>query len=271
MIGLPFGSKMYSHNNRGYVYLLRPTPEIWTLVLPHRTQILYMPDIAFISSQLRVKNGTVVVESGTGSGSFTHSLARSAAPSGHVYTYEFHEERANLAAKEFTAHGMDDVVTVTCRNVCKDGFTVVGVADAVFLDLPAPWEAIPHAVQVFKQHAYGRICTFSPCIEQVQRSRQTLVECGFAGRLFAVRLCRVEIQVFECLIKSYDVRTVQVMDVEEEVKKTRHVIDNKKRKQGEDVEQPVLIKEQCTVTSTSKEIRGHTSYLMFATFSPRKQ
>ena len=35
---------------------------------------------------------------GTGSGSFTHSIARTVGSMGHVYTYEFHEARAKKAA-----------------------------------------------------------------------------------------------------------------------------------------------------------------------------
>ena len=86
---------------------------------------------------------------GTGSGSFSHSVARSVGPSGHLWSYEFHEARVNKARyegdyydrldskrvnfryrEEFTQHGMADIVTLTHRNVCKDGFTVVDTADS---------------------------------------------------------------------------------------------------------------------------------------------
>ncbi|KAK7690128.1 hypothetical protein QCA50_006777 [Cerrena zonata] len=64
LIGVPYGSKIGSRNGKGFIHLLRPTPELWTLALPHRTQILYLADIAFVTSWLDVKPGSRVIEAG---------------------------------------------------------------------------------------------------------------------------------------------------------------------------------------------------------------
>lgn len=91
-IGLPFGSKVYSNRSR-YVYLLAPSPELWTLVLSHRTQILYITDISFVITYLEIVPGCLVL----GSGLLTTSLTRAVAPTGQVYTFDFHEQRAASA------------------------------------------------------------------------------------------------------------------------------------------------------------------------------
>jgi tRNA (adenine57-N1/adenine58-N1)-methyltransferase len=83
--------------HHGYIHLLRPTPELWTLSLPHRTQILYMADIAFITMKLGVRVGGRVIEAGTGSGSMTHSLSRSVGPRGTILSYEYHRARYEKA------------------------------------------------------------------------------------------------------------------------------------------------------------------------------
>jgi tRNA (adenine57-N1/adenine58-N1)-methyltransferase len=62
LVGIPYGSKVASRTGKGFVHILRPTPELWTLALPHRTQILYLADIAFITSWLYIRPGSVVVE-----------------------------------------------------------------------------------------------------------------------------------------------------------------------------------------------------------------
>ena len=59
LIGKPFGSRVYSRGgkNGGYIYILAPTPELWTQVLRHRTQILYAADIALICAFLELRPG----------------------------------------------------------------------------------------------------------------------------------------------------------------------------------------------------------------------
>ncbi|KAI0042402.1 tRNA methyltransferase complex subunit Cpd1 [Auriscalpium vulgare] len=199
-VGLPYGSKVRPRTGTGFIHLLRPTPELWTLALPHRTQILYLADIAFITSWLDIRPGAIVVEAGTGSGSFTHSVARTVGSAGKVHSYEFHEARASKARYKFSRRGMANIVSLTHRNVCMDGFTVAGTAGAVFLDLPAPWEAVEHAKTALRNDRAGRICCFSPCIEQVLRTVSALNESGFT-----------DITMYETLLRPHEVNQVPAL------------------------------------------------------------
>ncbi|OAQ36364.1 tRNA methyltransferase complex GCD14 subunit [Linnemannia elongata AG-77] len=333
MIGLQYGTKLGSNTGRGFLFLLYPTPELWTLILPHRTQILYIADISLIMSYLDLKPGKVMIESGTGSGSFSHSIARTIAPTGHLYTFEYHQERVAVATKEFEEHGLEELVTIECRDVCKNGFGLVNKVDAVFLDLPAPWEAVASAKQAFRQDKVGKICTFSPCIEQISKTVTALTEQGF-----------VDIQMYECLIRFNEVRILQISTLDEALEMER--ASEKKRKRAlprvlresfkdrlqqeqeqssgnstdqdqEDMEGESTVKKtrvddgdlspqgsstpstvgtpnsrshadvfipddsvepresvetkNVTVTRLPVEQRGHTSYLLFATFTPATQ
>jgi len=195
LVGVRFCTKIAC--TRGYVYALHPTPELWTINLPHRTQILYSTDISMIITQLELKPGSIVVEAGTGSGSLSHAILRTIVPNGRLHTFDFHAQRVQTARDEFVAHGFSDSeVSVALRDVCSDGFGVAdSTVDAVFLDLPSPWLAIPFAAKALV--AGGRICSFSPCMEQVQRACAAMTEAHFT-----------DITTLECLQRTLDVRTV---------------------------------------------------------------
>ncbi len=65
LIGQRYGSKV-TCSKGGWIHVLHPTPELWTVTLPHRTQILYTTDIATITMMLELKPGSIVCESGEG-------------------------------------------------------------------------------------------------------------------------------------------------------------------------------------------------------------
>ncbi|XP_078000770.1 tRNA (adenine(58)-N(1))-methyltransferase catalytic subunit TRMT61A-like [Glandiceps talaboti] len=202
LIGRKYGSKVTCVGGKGWLHVLHPTPELWTITLPHRTQIVYSIDISMITLQLDLKPGSVACESGTGSGSLSHALIRTIAPNGHLYSFDYHNQRVEKAREEFDIHGVGDLVTVECRDVCKDGFGLDHIADAVFLDLPCPYDVIETAKQALKAPG-GRLCSFSPCIEQVQKTCDKMRSCGF-----------VEITTIECIARNYDVKTIQLPTVD---------------------------------------------------------
>ncbi|KAK2602967.1 hypothetical protein N8I77_009461 [Diaporthe amygdali] len=221
----------------GFVYILPPTPEIWTSSLPHRTQVVYTPDYSYVLQRIRARPGTRLIEAGSGSGSFTHASARAVydgetgyndgnGPTGKVFSFEFHEQRFEKMRKEIDEHGLSRVVEINHRDVYNEGFLVDGKspeADAVFLDLPAPWLALPHlsrrkvksgsemeGIQTGgegkakdeekwisplnpKKSAY--ICTFSPCIEQVTRTVSEMRKLGWV-EIDMVEIAHRRINVF---------------------------------------------------------------------------
>ncbi|KAF8215001.1 tRNA methyltransferase complex GCD14 subunit-domain-containing protein [Mycena galopus ATCC 62051] len=224
LVGIPYGSKVGSRTGKGFIHVLRPTPELWTMALPHRTQILYIADISLIISYLDIRRGSRVIEAGTGSGSFSHSVARSIGPSGHLWSYEFHEARAKKAREEFAQHGMSDIVTLTHQNVCKDGFNLTDAVDSVFLDLPAPWDAVEHAKQALRKDRTTRICCFSPCMEQVLRTVAALNDAGFS-----------DITMYETLVRPHDVTQVpalqSITEVADKLKKSEGIREIKRLRQ----------------------------------------
>lgn len=107
---------------------------------------------------------------------------RAVKPLGHLHTFDFHEQRAQQARDEFKAHGLQDYVTVHHRDVCELGFTAEldGKADAVFLDLPSPHTAVPHALRALKTSG---MLSF-PNVLQIQTDQRMSVACDFDSCFF---------------------------------------------------------------------------------------
>lgn len=269
MLAAPYGTKIYSRDRKGFIMMLRPTPELWTDSLPHRTQIIYNTDISNIILRLELVPGCIAIESGTGSGSMTHSMARAVGPEGHVYSFDYHELRVQQAAVEFKKHGMANV-TVAHADVYAKGFPVPEnvYADGVLLDLPNPWLAVKHAKAVLRD--MGRLASYSPCIEQVQKTCEAMREEGF-----------MDITTIEVLVRHWDMHKMQLdvprfdlFDPATSRSVGTHAL-TKKRRRGfegdtvtrdadyvEEEEEAARISHHCMKSRETE--RGHTSYLSFA-------
>ncbi|KAL9036474.1 MAG: hypothetical protein Q9214_006116, partial [Letrouitia sp. 1 TL-2023] len=218
----------------GFCHLLAPTPELWTASLPHRTQVVYTPDYSYILQRLRVLPGSIVIEAGAGSGSFTHAAARacfSGQPDassmfterkGKIYSFEFHLPRYETLKSEILAHELSEIVHLSHRDVCQDGFILDNDmaepinASHVFLDLPAPWLALRHLTRKapaqrgnsssspLNPETAVHIATFSPCIEQVTRTVSALRGLGW-----------LDIQTVELQARHIEVRRERVGLTEE--------------------------------------------------------
>ena len=300
----------------GFIHILQPTPEGWTSSLDHRTQVVYTPDYSYILQRLRVRPGSSIIEAGAGSGSFTHAAARAifsghadAEPStspggkkrkrGRVFSFEYHEPRVGTLNQELQDHGLDSVVHLTHRDVVNDGFTLSNQesslnADAIFLDLPAPWLALKHLTRSpsspLNPNAAVHICTFSPCIEQVMATVTELRKTGWTDiSMSEIQNRRIDVRRERVGLKEEGLRGVNASaaSVEEAISRLREVetklsdfhASGKDGKEGKrvmskqerlekikrDQEGRKLYKEGNLVHRTEPEVKTHTSYLVFAT------
>ena len=67
---------------------------------------------------------------------------------------------------------------------------------------------LPNLWFIIFQSEGGRICSFSPCIEQVQKTCESLRSCGFRGKHFLVLLDKIVPVAFNLTIPASVVGSV---------------------------------------------------------------
>ena len=111
--------------------------------LKRTTQIVYPKDAGYILMKLNVAPGCLVIEAGTGSGGMTLVLAQAVGPTGSVTSYDSRTDVQRLAQRNLDQLGLADAVTFKERDIAG-GFDETGV-DALFFDLPNPWDYLDQA------------------------------------------------------------------------------------------------------------------------------
>ncbi len=187
MIGKPWGTRLYSHTGNPF-FLMRPGLADLITEIKRNTQIIYPKDIGYILMVMGVGPGVHVLEAGTGSGALTTAFAFFVGDTGKVTSYERREEMQNLARKNLKRLALLERVNLRLGDV-GDGFEERDV-DAVFLDLPNPYDYIPQARESLKLG--GFLGLILPTTNQVSRVLEAMRFESFAF-----------IEVCEILLRFY--------------------------------------------------------------------
>ena len=189
LIGKPYGTRVATNTGTEFI-ALRPALRDYIFKTQRKTQIMYPKDIALIVMFSGIGPGSKVVEAGTGAGALTTALAYYVKPTGRVYSYEIRQEFIQTAQKNLEKASLSKWVTIKNKDITL-GIDETYI-DAVILDLATPWLVIPQTCSALK--GSGALVSFSPTIDQVIKTVDSLRESGF-----------VDIQTIECLMRGMQV------------------------------------------------------------------
>lgn len=208
MIGLPYGSQIFSHNGSPF-FLLQPALGDLLKGIKRNTQILYPKDIGYILVTMGIGPGQRVLEAGTGSGSLTIALAFSVGPLGKVFSYDARPEMQAMARYNLDRVGLVDRVDLKTRRI-EEGFDEIGI-DAIFLDVPNPYDYLEQVKTALKPG--GFFGTILPTTNQV-----TLLLSALHRNRFAF------VDVVEVLLRFYKADPARFRPVDRMVAHTGFLI-----------------------------------------------
>ena len=228
LIGKPWGSQVFSHQGSPF-FILQPSLADLLQDLKRSTQIMYPKDIGFILTSMSVGPGQTVLEAGTGSGSMTVALAYAVGPQGHVVSYERRPEFQALARKNLERLGLDGRVNFKLGDIA-DGLAETNV-DALFLDLPNPWDYILQVRGALKPG--GFFCNLVPTFNQVEKLLYALRREHFAF-----------IEVCELLMRYYKPEPTRLRPTDRMIAHTGYLIFARRIEPSEDARARILLEEQ---------------------------
>ncbi|MEO6988048.1 MAG: tRNA (adenine-N1)-methyltransferase [Aquihabitans sp.] len=174
IIGRQEGSILRSTRGANFT-AFRPTLSDFVLKMPRGAQVIYPKDLGPILMLADIFPGARVLESGVGSGALSMTLLRAGA---HVTGYEIRADFAARAVKNvkaFGGEGLAEHYRVEERDI-YEGIDEQSL-DRIVLDLPEPWNVVPHAEVALRPG--GILVAYTPAITQAVQLRERMVDSGF--------------------------------------------------------------------------------------------
>jgi tRNA (adenine57-N1/adenine58-N1)-methyltransferase len=171
IVGAPEGVVVRSTKGAEYT-VIRPTLEDFVVEMPRGAQVIYPKDLAPICMLADIGPGVRVFETGVGSGALSMTMLRWGAD---IVGYEVREDFAKRAianVRSFLGEAVLDRYRVELADSYEGIDPALGPFDRVVLDLPEPWQVVPHAERVLRPG--GILVAYTPSITQAVQTREAL-------------------------------------------------------------------------------------------------
>ncbi len=174
--------------------VLRPDLPDLVGTLRRKAAIIQAKDASRIVYELGIGAGDRVLESGIGSGATTMALAWAVGETGRVVVQELREDFRDWAMDNVVRAGLGDRVECHLGDLTQGiANGVTGPFQAVLLDQPEPWAAIPHLGPVLAPGA--RIACYCPQVSQMEKVARAMKDAGY-----------VEIHCLEIIERAWEVK-----------------------------------------------------------------
>ena len=175
IIGREYGSAVRTTEGK-LIFLMEPTIHDFIMKSERKTQIVYPKDLGYIIARTGLKNGSKVLEVGTGSGALATFMASIVKPEGHVYSFDVNYEFMEIAKRNLEKAGMDKYVTMHQHDP-HQGIHIRD-ADVATVDLGDPWTVVDQVHEALK--GGGAFVAICPTMNQIEKTATQLKKSGYA-------------------------------------------------------------------------------------------
>ena len=189
-IGMEYGSAVRTTEGK-LIFLIEPTIHDFIMKSERRTQIVYPKDLGYIAARTGLKNGSKVLEVGTGSAALATFMASIVKPDGHIYSFDVNPEFMEIARRNLEKSAMSPYVTLHEHDPHQG--VDVREADVAIVDLGDPWTVVDQVYDALKgSGAFVAIC---PTMNQIEKTATELKRAGY-----------VDIECVELMIRNMEAR-----------------------------------------------------------------